>query len=169
MNATPDSEKRAFDQVMGMLTHWRDLRGRLALTDFKLIQVVVLTAQVTSLLAGVLVAFSNEWPVWARLLVALLAAFPAFCLSLERAFNFALRHRLNTEAHYKFQTLILDLENGADPVKIEQEFIDYQLDFEKRFPSGNVSPFTTSDSATLVASDQDQKRPPTPAPPVQKS
>jgi hypothetical protein len=156
-------DNTAFNRVMGMLTHWRELRGRAALADFKLIQVVVLTAQVTSLLAGVLVAFSKDWPEWARLFVALLAAFPAFCLSLERAFNFALRHRLNGEAHYKFQTLILDLANGADPEKVEREFIEYQLDFEKRFPSGSVSAFATSDSAATRrdTSTTDQRQAPT--------
>ena len=90
-----EDKTRAFNKVMDMLTDWRERRGRYAELDFRLIQVVVLTAQVTSLLSGILVAFSKDWPDWGRLLVALLAAFPAFCLTLERAFNFELRHRLN--------------------------------------------------------------------------
>jgi hypothetical protein len=143
-----EDNTKAFNKVMDMLIHWRERRGRYAENDFRLIQVVVLTAQITSLLSGILVAFSQEWPDWGRLLVALLAAFPAFCLTLERGFNFGLRHRLNGEAHYKFQTLILELENGADPAKVEREFIEYQLDFEKRFPSGNVSAFSTPDSGS---------------------
>jgi ABC-type anion transport system duplicated permease subunit len=103
----PNEADQSFHKVMGMLVHWRELRGRAAQGDYRLIQVVVLSAQISSLLASVLVAFSKEWNELARLMVALLAAFPAFCLSLERAFNFPLRRRLNGEAHYKFQSLIL--------------------------------------------------------------
>jgi hypothetical protein len=126
-------------KVADLLAKWRDDRGRWAKKDFGTIQAVVLTAQITSLLSAVLIGFSKDWETWQRMIVAFISAAPAFCISIERAFDFPARHRLNGEAHYHFQAMLSRLEQGADPWAIESEFNKYQIEFEKRFPAGSVT------------------------------
>jgi len=126
--------------VINEIAAQRDYRKKWSALDFKLLQYLSWGSILASFISAILIAAPLDNSTFYRIIVAFLAATPAFLVAAESGMNFAKRHSLNEEAHLHFDLLVFRLTKGDDPDEIYIEFAEYRKRLAERFPSGSVLP-----------------------------